>query len=100
MMRKIIRPLRLFSEKVVTKLNDFLANLVIRLRWFWLVILSAIAIGGCVVVFRYPGLRVPDSQSFQLFDESHLFETYDLVYSKKFWFERKEMVRIFIGKNT
>lgn len=90
--RKIIRPLRLFTDRVLTGFSNFLTSLVIGLRWLWLPLLSAIAIGGCTVVFRYPGLRLPDLPSFQLFDSSHPFEIYDLVYARRFWFERSEMV--------
>lgn len=92
--RKIIRPLRSFEDRMTTGFSTILTEIVIRLRWFWLLSLGAIATACCVVVFRYPGLQLPNYIDFQLFDNTHPFERYDLVYSRKFWFERYEMVFI------
>ncbi|KAG7206137.1 hypothetical protein KM043_003529 [Ampulex compressa] len=90
--RKIIRPLRLFADKVAIGFSTFLTRMVIRLRWFWLVCLGAVAIACCIVVFQYPGLQLPDTVDFQLFDSSHPFEQYDLFYARQFRFERHEMI--------
>ncbi|XP_076292397.1 protein dispatched isoform X2 [Lasioglossum baleicum] len=89
-MRKIIRPLRLFGDKVATSFNIFLTQTVFGFRWCWLLSLSTIAILCCVIVFKYPGLQLPDTAEFQLFDSSHTFEKYDLIYSHKFSFEKHE----------
>uniref|UniRef100_A0A2H1WI69 SFRICE_029757 n=1 Tax=Spodoptera frugiperda TaxID=7108 RepID=A0A2H1WI69_SPOFR len=51
-------------------------------------VMGAIGIGSLVVVFYYPGLQLPDLKQFQLFQTSHPFEQYDMVYSSKFLFER------------
>ncbi|KAF9409485.1 hypothetical protein HW555_011160 [Spodoptera exigua] len=51
-------------------------------------VLGAIGIGSVVIVFYYPGLQLPDLNQFQLFQTSHPFEQYDMVYSSKFLFER------------
>lgn len=91
--RKIIKPLRLFMDRVSNGFSNCLTQLSVSLRWLWFISLGGIAIAGWLVVFRYPGLQLPDSPSFQLFDSSHPFEQYDLVYSKRFWFEKLEMVR-------
>ncbi|XP_076375765.1 protein dispatched-like isoform X1 [Megalopta genalis] len=91
-MRKIIRPLRLFGDRVATSFNVFLTQTVFGFRWCWLLSLGTIAILCCIVVFKYPGLELPDTAEFQLFDSSHTFEKYDLIYSRKFWFEKRETV--------
>lgn len=93
--RKIIRPLRSLGDKVTIGFTTFLTALVLRLRWFWLLSLGIMAIACCSVVFHYPGLQLPDYMDFQLFHDKHPFEQYDLVYSRRFWFERYEMVSIF-----
>ncbi|XP_012280511.1 protein dispatched [Orussus abietinus] len=88
--RKIIRPFRIFTDKITVGFGKFLVRLAINLRWLWLLGLGTIAIAACTVVFRYPGLQLPDSPDFQLFDSSHPFEQYDLVYARRFWFEKLE----------
>lgn len=93
--RKIIRPLQSLGDKVTVGFSTFLTLVVLRLRWFWLLSLGITAIACCSIVFHYPGLQLPDYMDFQLFHDAHLFEKYDLVYSRKFWFERYEMVPIF-----
>ncbi|KAH9634250.1 hypothetical protein HF086_012712 [Spodoptera exigua] len=54
----------------------------------FVIVLGAIGIGSVVIVFYYPGLQLPDLNQFQLFQTSHPFEQYDMVYSSKFLFER------------
>ncbi|XP_018362841.1 PREDICTED: protein dispatched isoform X1 [Trachymyrmex cornetzi] len=90
--RRIIRPLRSLGDKVTVGFTTFLTGLVLRLRWFWLLSLAFMASACCSVVFHYPGLQLPDYMDFQLFHDTHPFEQYDLVYSRRFWFERYEMV--------
>lgn len=89
--RKIIRPLRLFVDRVSNGYSHCLAQFSVSLRWLWFMSLGGIAIAGISVIFRYPGLQLPDSPNFQLFDSSHPFEQYELIYAKRFWFERLEM---------
>ncbi|XP_046428541.1 protein dispatched [Neodiprion fabricii] len=89
--RKIYRPLRLFLGKVATDFGKVLSRIAIEFRWLWLVICGSTAVAASLVVFRYPGLQLPDSPDFQLFDSSHLFEKYDLVFSQRFWFEKLEL---------
>lgn len=90
--RKIIRPLRSLGDEVTLGFTSFLTGLVLRLRWFWLLGLGIMAIACCNVVFHHPGLQLPDYIDFQLFHNTHPFEQYDLVYSRRFWFERYEMI--------
>ncbi|CAL1292977.1 unnamed protein product [Larinioides sclopetarius] len=72
---------RVFFEKI-------LPCIIVRSRYFWLVLFTAIAAGGAVAVFYYPGLQLPDSKEFQLFNSQHPFERYDLYLKKFFWFEK------------
>ena len=88
--RKVIRPLRIFVDKIAHTFTEFLVKAVLSLKWFWFLFLFSLGIGSCFVVFRYPGLQLPDSPDFQLFESSHLFEQYDLIYAKHFWFEKIE----------
>lgn len=92
--RKIIRPLRSLGDKVTVGFTTFLTGIVIRLRWLWLLSLGTMAIACCIIVFHHPGLQLPDYIDFQLFHSTHPFERYDLIYSRRFWFERHEMVLI------
>ena len=93
--RKIIRPLRSLGDKVTVAFTAFLTGIVIRLRWLWLFSLGTMAIACCIIVFHNPGLQLPD-MDFQLFHNQHLFERYDLIYTRRFWFERYEMVGLYI----
>ncbi|KAL6444551.1 hypothetical protein ACFW04_001990 [Cataglyphis niger] len=90
--RKIIRPLRSLGDKVTVGFTAFLTGIVIRLRWLWLLSLGTMAIACCIIVFHHPGLQLPDYIDFQLFHSAHPFERYDLIYSRRFWFERYEMI--------
>ncbi|XP_015124138.1 protein dispatched [Diachasma alloeum] len=91
LVRKIIRPLRISMEKVSVAFSSIIAQMVIGLRWLWLSSLGAIALAAGMVVFSFPGLRLPDSPNFQLFDASHPFEQYDLQFAHRFLFEKSEM---------
>lgn len=90
--RRINHPIKMSLTEVTTSFNNFLVLIVINLRWIWLLLLTAIAIGSCYIVFKNPGLQLPDSPDFQLFHSGHIFEKYDLIYARKFWFERRELV--------
>ncbi|GIX95119.1 protein dispatched homolog 1 [Caerostris darwini] len=89
---------RVFFEKI-------LPCIIVKSRYFWLVLFSAIAAGGAVAVFYYPRLQLPDSKEFQIFNSDHPFERYDLYLKKYFWFEkakeqdlyRKMPIRIVFG---
>lgn len=41
-----------------------------------------------IIVFYWPGFRLPNSHNFQLFSSDHPFERYDIEYRSKFWFEK------------
>ncbi|CAG9560676.1 unnamed protein product [Danaus chrysippus] len=76
------------GEDIKVILNRFIITCIMRLHICFVVILGAIGIGSIVVVFYYPGLQLPDSKQFQLFQSSHPFEQYDIHYKEKFLFER------------
>ncbi|XP_014252148.1 protein dispatched [Cimex lectularius] len=69
-------------------LHGLLVELVLKLRWLWIMLLGSVAVLSIPVVFYYPKLRLPDSPDLQLFSSDHLFEQYDMVYKERFWFDR------------
>ncbi|XP_014204932.1 protein dispatched [Copidosoma floridanum] len=88
--QKIIRPLWSLVDKAEHLFTNCLIKTVLSLKWFWFSFLLSVAIGSCLIVFHYPGLRLPDTPDFQLFTSSHPFEQYDLFYVKRFHFEKTE----------
>ena len=81
-------PRRRCSEMGRVLFDKLLPCVVVKLRWLWLVVLGALAVGAAVVVCYYPKLRLPESQQFPLFRAGHLFERYDAEFAGRFWFER------------
>lgn len=77
-----------FCEDIRVMLNIFIITCVTRLYIMFVIVLGAIGIGSVVVVFYFPGLQLPDARQFQLFQTSHPFEQYDMLYSSRFLFER------------
>lgn len=75
-------------EDIRVIMNRFIIACVTKLHIVFVVTLGAIGIGSIVVVFYIPGLQLPDSNQFQLFQTSHPFEQYDIQYRDKFLFER------------
>ncbi|CAK1552866.1 unnamed protein product [Leptosia nina] len=69
-------------------LNRFITSCIMRLHVGLAMILGAVGICSIVIVFYYPGLQLPDTKQFQLFQSSHPFEKYDFVYSDRFIFEK------------
>lgn len=57
--------------------DKILPCVVVKLRYFWIVVLGGSAIAAAVVVFHYPKLKLPDTREFQLFSSSHPFERYN-----------------------
>ncbi|XP_011313149.1 protein dispatched [Fopius arisanus] len=91
LVRKIIRPIRISIARVSETFTSIISRMVIGLRWLWVSSLGAVALIAGMVIFSFPGLRLPDSPNFQLFDASHLFEQYDLHYAHHFFFEKSEL---------
>ncbi|XP_063532418.1 protein dispatched [Cydia strobilella] len=69
-------------------LNRFIITCVTKFHIVFVLGLGGLGIYSIVVVFYSPGLQLPDSRQFQLFQTSHPFEQYDMRYSDKFIFER------------
>lgn len=84
-----------FLSKIWKAKEEWLLNFVIRLKYFWFVLLLAIAFLSGFVVLVYPRLQLPTSQEFQLFARSHPFEEYDFTYKNHFWFKQPERVSSF-----
>lgn len=56
---------------------------------------GSLSIFSGVIIVYYPGLKLPDSRSFQLFHSSQMFEQYDIGYRDNYWFERSNKVIFF-----
>ena len=69
--------------------DRFLPCVVIKLRFLWILLYGSLGIGGIIVIFYYPKLKLPSSEKFQVFSSDHLFEQYDFVLNNYFWFERE-----------
>lgn len=54
--------------------DKILPCIVVKLRYFWILLLGGLAVGAGIVVFYYPKLELPDSKEFQLFSSGHPFE--------------------------
>lgn len=77
-----------FCEDIKAMLNRFIITCITRLYIMFVIVLGAIGMCSVVIVFYFPGLQLPDTKQFQLFQTSHPFEQYDMIYSSKFLFER------------
>lgn len=82
----------------ITK-EQLLLNSIVNYRIIWLTFLTLVALASGIVVLYYPKFQLPNSPEFQLFDHSHPFEQYDLVYKNRFWFKREQRVRNMIYRN-
>lgn len=76
--------------------EQIVIDTVINYRHLVLLLFSLLAAGSTFVILYYPKLQLPNSPEFQLFDRSHPFEKYDLVYKDLFWFERMEKVNCLV----
>ncbi|CAG9784876.1 unnamed protein product [Diatraea saccharalis] len=75
-------------EDIIVVLNRFIITCVIKLHIVYVIVLGAIGIGSIIVVFYTPGLKLPESREFQLFQTSHPMEQYEMNYRDNFLFER------------
>ncbi|XP_022123672.2 protein dispatched [Pieris rapae] len=81
------KALNSIGEDIKVILNRFITTCIMRLYVILALIFGAVGVCSIVVVFYYPGLQLPDSKTFQLFQSSHPFEMYDFEYSDRFIFE-------------
>lgn len=84
-----------YFGKMWSAKEQLLLNSIVNFRMTWLTLLTLLALASGVVVLYYPKLQLPSSQEFQLFDSSHPFEQYDLVYKNRFPFKREQRVSRF-----
>lgn len=75
-------------ENIRIVLNRFTIICVTKFHIAFVVVMGALGFISLVVVFYSPGLHLPDSKQFQLFQTSHPFEQYEMQYRDKFLFER------------
>lgn len=61
-----------------------------------IVLFSCVSALSMFAVLIWPRLQVPDSTEFQLFEQNHPFEQYDLIYKNRFRFTRTQSVRLFM----
>ncbi|KAK3092676.1 hypothetical protein FSP39_005755 [Pinctada imbricata] len=86
---KLSDTLRIFCEKI-------LPFLVVKFRFVWIVIFGCLGLGGVIVIFFYPKVKLPSSENFQVFSSSHLLERYDFMLNKQFWFEKVHKKHAFL----
>ncbi len=72
---------RIFFEKI-------LPCLIVKLRYFWILLYGCISLAGILIIFYYPSLKLPSSNEFQVFSMDHPFEVYDFKIKDQFWFEK------------
>lgn len=87
-----LHKITMLYEKYVAKLvrfvfNDFLPEVVIKFRIFWIFLFSLLTLGGLEVLLFEPGFHLPTSSDFQMFESSHPLEAYELYFKDKFRFE-------------
>lgn len=58
-----------------------------------IVVFTSISVASILAVLVWPRLQVPDSTEFQLFEQKHPFEQYELVYKDRFRFSHSYSVR-------
>ncbi|XP_013381836.1 protein dispatched homolog 1 isoform X1 [Lingula anatina] len=78
---------RIFFEKL-------LPCIVVKLRYFWIVIFTGFGICGIVVIFYKPKLRIPSTAEFHVFSADNPMEIYDTHVKQKFWFETSDLNHI------
>jgi hypothetical protein len=76
---------RIFFEKL-------LPFVIVKFRFIWIFVLGALGIGGVVVIFFHPKLKLPTSDKFQVFSSDHLIEKYEFQIRNNFWFEKSKDV--------
>jgi len=90
-----------FSQYFFT---ETIPNIVTKLRYLWVVILSLLGIGGIIVLFVSPKLRLPVSKDFQMFSDTSSIEQFQLHYKSSFATEEDKRYVVFTfgvsNKNT
>lgn len=76
--KRIKRCLESASDVARIIFDKILPCIVVKLRYFWIILLGSMAIAAGVAVFYFPQLKLPDTREFQLFSSNHFFERYFL----------------------
>ncbi|VDI59123.1 Hypothetical predicted protein, partial [Mytilus galloprovincialis] len=79
---------RIFFEKL-------LPFIIVKFRYIWIFVLGALGIGGVVVIFFHPKLKLPSSDKFQVFSSNHLIEKYEFQIRNNFRFEKSKDIEEF-----
>ena len=74
-----LKPLHMIFKKV-------LPVVILKLRYIWIILFLALGIGGALVVFKYPGLQLPSTESFQVLETDSYLEQWDRTYKDLFAF--------------
>ncbi|XP_072043684.1 protein dispatched homolog 1-like [Amphiura filiformis] len=82
-----LRPFRKFFESI-------LPLLILKLRYIWLILFGALGIGGALVVFKYPSLRLPTNSEFQILENDNYLEQWDRTYKNIFRSSEDSEVRM------
>ena len=64
---KSIRSTRVFFDSI-------LPGVIVKPRLLWLITLGGLFLLSIVAIFYSPGLKLPDTEQFQLFTHNHIFE--------------------------
>lgn len=78
---RILEYSRTFFEKL-------LPYAIVKLRYLWLTVFGLLSVLSIICVLYYPTLKLPSSNEFQMFAQSHPFEVYDFKVKDQFWFEK------------
>ncbi|XP_041456836.1 protein dispatched homolog 1-like [Lytechinus variegatus] len=88
-MRNIWHKLRAFFRRIF---EVYLPALAFKLRCLWILMFTCISIGALLVVFWWPQLRAPTSNTeFQIFTLKHPLERYDQLFRSTFDIERAKL---------
>ncbi len=79
---------RALSEWARIFFEQILPCIIVKARVLWILLFGLLGLGGIIVVFYYPKLKLPSSNEFQMFEDSHPFEVYDFQVKDQFWFEK------------
>jgi hypothetical protein len=89
--RKVFKvPANFFAKVVDYFFVKILPAVLVKCRFAWIIIFGLLTTASVLAVTYYPGLRLPHSSEFQLFDLNHPFERYSFVLKKFLPFEEEE----------
>eukprot|EP00106_Octopus_bimaculoides_P008387 XP_014775829.1 PREDICTED: protein dispatched homolog 1-like [Octopus bimaculoides] len=71
--------------------KEFLPNQIVKHPYILLLFFGMVGIASAVIVFIYPGVKLPTKEKFQYFSSNHLLEVYDIKLWNHFWFEKAEI---------